>query len=259
MEFEFDGEKYKQASSQQKAWGEKLIPDLGLAGDERILDLGCGDGALTARLAQFVPDGSVLGIDASRSMIETAQRDHAAANLRFELLDIVSMDFQSEFDVVFSNAALHWVKDHSKLLANVPRSLKDRGKARFQFAGEGNCLNLISVLQEAILEKRYARYFENFEWPWYMPPIQRYRTLLDEVAFTDKRLWSQNADRHFESVEAMVKWIDQSSLVPFLSHIAEKGRQLFRDAVVERMIERTKQSDGTCFETFRRINVLALK
>ena len=57
----------------------------------------------------------------------------------------------------------------------------------------------------------------------------------------------------------MVKWIDQPSLVPFLGHIAEKDRKRFRDAVAERMIEQTRQSDGTCFETFRRINVLARK
>ena len=72
MEFEFDGEKYKQASEQQKAWGRKLIAELQFEGGERILDLGCGDGVLTAELAKFVPDGSVLGIDASESMIDTA-------------------------------------------------------------------------------------------------------------------------------------------------------------------------------------------
>ncbi|MHC4166849.1 MAG: class I SAM-dependent methyltransferase [Planctomycetota bacterium] len=259
MKFEFDGEKYKQASSHQKAWGRTLISELELRGDERILDLGCGNGALTAELAELVPDGSVLGIDASESMIATARRDHAAANLRFELEDINNIGFEAEFDVVFSNATLNWVKNHRELLANVYRCLKDRGTARLQFAGEGNCSNLIAVLQEAIAEKDYAGYFDKFEWPWYMPAVKQYRELLDEAAFAEKRVWIQDADKYFESEEAMVKWIDQPSLVPFLSHVAGKDRQRFRDAVVERMIERTGQSDGTCFETFRRINVLARK
>jgi trans-aconitate methyltransferase len=259
MKFEFDGEKYKQASKQQKAWGNKLISELELRGDERILDLGCGDGTLTAELAKRVPDGSVLGIDASESMIETARKDHAGANLRFELLDIDAMDFESEFDVVFSNATLHWVKDHGRLLANVFRSLNNRGVARFQFAGDGNCSNLIRVLREAMSAKQYAAYFCEFDWPWFMPSVEQYRALLDEVAFAEKKVWGENADRYFENTELMTKWIDQPSLVPFLPAVAGKDKQHFRDVVVERMIEETQQENGTYFETFRRINVLARK
>lgn len=259
MALDFDGEKYKRASSQQKAWGRNLISELALAGDERILDLGCGDGALTAELARLLPDGSILGIDASESMIETAWKDHAAGNLRFELLDIDAIDFEYEFDVVFSNATLHWIKDHSRLLAAVFRSLKDRGVARFQFAGEGNCSNLIKVLREVMSKEDYASHFDEFDWPWFMPSVEQYHALLDEVAFAEKKVWGENADRYFESTEAMVRWIDQPSLVPFLPCVAGTDKQRFRDAVVERMIEETVQDDGMCFETFRRINVFARK
>ena len=259
MEFEFDGEKYKQASEQQKAWGKKLIAELQFEGGERILDLGCGDGVLTAELAKFVPDGFVLGIDASESMIATAKKYNAGANVRFEQLDINEIDFESEFDLVFSNATLHWIKDHKKLLSNVFKALKDKGAARFQFAGDGNCSNLIRILKEIISAKNYASYFAEFDWPWYMPAFDEYRTLLDEVAFAEKRVWSENGDKHFINAEAMTKWIDQPSLVPFLGYVAGKDRQRFRDAVVERMIKETLQNDGTYFETFRRINVLVRK
>ena len=259
MKLDFDGEKYKQASSQQKAWGKTLISELQLTGYERILDLGCGNGVLTASMAALVPHGSVLGIDASESMIKTAQADHGAANLRFELQNIDAIDFEPQFDVVFSNATLHWVKDHRKLLANVFNSLSDRGVARFQFAGDGNCSNLIAVLREVMSQEGYAGYFERFEWPWYMPVVEQYRALIEDVAFTEKKVWSQNGDKYFESVEAMARWIDQPSLVPFLGHVDAKDRRRFRDAVVGRMIDRTLQEDGTCFETFRRINVLVRK
>jgi len=259
MAFEFDGEKYKQASEQQKAWGGKLIAKLQFEGREKILDLGCGDGVLTAELARFVPDGFVLGIDASESMIETAKKDNAGVNVRFEMLDINAIDFESEYDLVFSNATLHWVKDHSKLLKNVFKALRDKGAARFQFAGDGNCSNLIRILNEVTSAKEYAAYFSGFDWPWYMPAVDEYRALLDEVPFAEKKVWSENADKHFESAEAMTKWIDQPSLVPFLGYVAGKDRQQFRDAVVERMIKETLHADGTYFETFRRINVLARK
>lgn len=72
--FEFNGEKYKQASKHQKEWGNKLISELQLNGNERILDLGCGDGILTQQLSSLVESGYVLGIDASVGMIETAQK-----------------------------------------------------------------------------------------------------------------------------------------------------------------------------------------
>lgn len=259
MAFEFDGEKYKLASSQQKAWGRKLIAKLEFKGGERILDLGCGDGALTAELAKFVPDGFVLGIDASENMIETARKDHAGANLRFDLLDIGAVDFESEFDLVFSNATLHWVKDHRMLLKNVFKALKNRGAARFQFAGDGNCSNLIRILREVMSAREYESCFIEFDWPWYMPAVNEYQALLDEVAFIEKRVWSENADTYFVSTESMIRWIDQPSLVPFLGYVTEKDRRRFRAAVVERMIEETLEDDGRYFETFRRINVLVRK
>jgi trans-aconitate 2-methyltransferase len=259
MSFEFDGEKYKQASKQQKAWGRKLIAEFQFEGGENILDLGCGDGILTAELAKLVPDGLVMGIDASESMIETAKKYNAGADVRFELCDINEINFESEFDLVFSNATLHWVKDHKKLLNNVFKALKDKGTARFQFAGDGNCSNLIRILKETISKREYLTSFSEFDWPWYMPTVDEYKALLDEAAFSEKKVWSENTDKHFESTEVMTKWIDQPSLVPFLGCIAGEYRQCFRDAVVGRMIEETLQKDGTYFETFRRINVLARK
>ena len=259
MKFEFDGEKYKRASAQQKAWGKTLISELELAGHERILDLGCGDGALTAELAELVPGGFVLGIDASQSMIAAARRDHAGTNLRFERQDIDAIDFEQEFDLVFSNATLHWIKDHRTLLRKVFKSLKDRGTLRFQFAADGNCSNLIRIVREVMAKREYADTFRGFDWPWYMPKAREYQALLDEVPFAEKNLWCENADKYFESSGAMTRWIDQPSLVPFLSCIAEPDRQAFRDAVVERMIDATRQDDGTYFETFRRMNVQARK
>jgi trans-aconitate methyltransferase len=259
MTFEFDGQQYKKASPHQKSWGRAMIDLLELRGDERILDLGCGDGALTARLAQRVPDGLAVGIDASHSMIDTAGSEHGAENLRFELMDIDTVDFDCEFDVVFSNAALHWITDHDKLLTNVHRALKDGAYLRWQFAGDGNCSNLIAVLTEVMSQTRYAGYFAAFAWPWYMPSLAQYRAKLEQVPLRDKKLWSTNADRYFADVDEMTGWINQPGIVPFLDRIDAEHKQGFRDAVVRAMIERTTGDDGRCFETFRRINVFARK
>ena len=108
--FEFDGKKYKKASTHQKEWGNTLISELKLKGNERILDLGCGDGVLTEQLSLAVPKGKVLGIDASMGMIETA-KGIIKDNIEFQRADINEIDYKNEFDIIFSNAALHWIKE----------------------------------------------------------------------------------------------------------------------------------------------------
>ena len=258
MTHEFDGQKYEKASAHQKEWGAKLIAELDLQGTERVLDLGCGDGTLSARIADLVADGEVIGIDASYGMIEAAGPKERK-NLRFLRMDINELHFSEPFDVVFSNAALHWVKDHRRLLRNVQRTLRSGGRLRFNFAGEGNCSHLYSVIREAMSAVEFAALFDDFDWPWYMPSVEEYSALMAAGEMNDVRTWGEIADRYFPDVEAMTQWIDQPSLVPFLAHLPKGSRAAFRDHVVRRMIEETRQDNGRCFETFRRINVSARK
>lgn len=210
MTYDFDGDKYSIASSHQREWGGKVITELSLNGNERILDLGCGVGALTAQLADLVPHGFVLGIDSSPSMIEAAKK-HKKSNLSFSIKDINSLDFFDEFDLVFSNAALHWVKNHDRLLRNVYACLKNHGIIRFDFAAEGNCSFLIKIMHEAIRIHKYAKYFSNFEWPWYMPKVKEYEEFMQRYPFHDIKVWGGNADRFFPNADALIKWIDQPS------------------------------------------------
>jgi len=259
MQFEFDAEKYEKASGHQRQWGEKLISELNLKGGERILDLGCGDGSLTAQLAEIVPDGQVIGIDASQSMIDSARKNHKAKNMKFILMDIEKIDFEDEFDVIFSNATLHWIKEHKRLLANVHKSLKAGGIVRFNFAGDGNCSALLKVVKGVMAEKRYVGYFKGFDWPWYMPSVAEYKKILMQFGFKEAKVWGENADTYFGDAEEMTRWIEQPSIVPFLKCVAEADKQAFRNSVIERMVKETLQPDGRCFETFRRINVFAKK
>jgi trans-aconitate 2-methyltransferase len=126
MPFEFNGEEYKKASVHQNEWGTDIISSLQLEGNENILDLGCGDGGLSLQLAVKVPQGSVLGIDSSPSMISTAQKIYWP-NLTFRLKDINDLDFEGEFDLIFSNATLHWINDHSTFLTGAYHALKKGG------------------------------------------------------------------------------------------------------------------------------------
>ncbi|MDO5784499.1 MAG: methyltransferase domain-containing protein [Eubacteriales bacterium] len=235
-----------------------MISALKLQGDEAILDLGCGDGALTAQLAQLVPDGKVLGIDASAGMIQSALQ-YAGNNLAFAQKDINQMDYDTVFDVIFSNAALHWVKDHKRLIRHAFRALKPHGVLIWNFGGEGNCANFLQVVREAIREERFAQHFQAFEWPWYMPSKVEYEMLMQQVPFSSVVVTEENADQYFSDADEMIRWIDQPSLVPFIQCIPDENKEEFRDAVIQAMLERTLQPNGTCFEIFRRINVYAVK
>src|SRR5271157_1631667 len=253
---QFDGEQYKKVSSPQKEWGDRVISGMSLRGDERILDMGCGDGVLSERLADLVSDGSVLGVDASESMISTA-RKLERANLSFKQMDLNHLDFEKEFDVIFSNATLHWIKDHERLLKNVARALASGGTIRFNFGGDGNCPNFIAVIREAMAHHKFSPYFTNFEWPWYMPKAQEYEALVN-ANFANARVWVENADRHFTK-EEMIGFIEQPMILPFLRYVDGRDRHAFREFVIGRVLENTRQADGTYFEAFRRINVFARK
>ena len=147
--------------------------------------------------------------------------------------------------------------DHRRLLGVLHRAVRPGGAIRLNFAGDGNCSRLIAVLRELMAEPPYAPAFRGFTWPWTMPAVDGYERLVAEVPFAAARVWGDVADWRFPSVEAMVGLIDQPSLVPFRQPLAPATAERFRDAVVARMAARAREPDGRCFETFRRIDVLA--
>lgn len=256
--YEFDGEKYKTASIPQTEWGKGLMSQITLRGDESILDLGCGDGHLTEQLSLLVPNGRVLGIDASVGMIKTARKIRRE-NLTFLHMDMNDLHFSDEFDIIFSNAALHWVKDHNRLLQNSYAALKTGGMLLWDFGSAGNCSHFLSVIQETIAEDKYTGFFKYFDMPWFMPAKSHYEELISPIGYSDFDLTEVNRDRYFSNSEEMIKWIDQPCIVPFIECIPDSLKSAFRNEVVKKMLEKSMQRDGTCFETFRRLQVYARK
>ena len=235
-----------------------MVELLPLNGTERVLDIGCGDGRVTQKIALRVPNGAVLGIDASNGMISAAKK-YKSDNLRFKLLEVNELSFQEQFDVVFSNAALHWVLDHGMLLKKIYGALRPGGYARLNFAGNGTCPTLIRIIREIMAQASYAKYFTEFLWPWYMPNKIEYQNILLESPFQDVKLSEEFKERLFPSADSLIKWIDQPCLVPFLAVINEKDKQGFRDMVIDQMRRETRQDGGGFLEQFCRIDVLARK
>jgi trans-aconitate methyltransferase len=260
MAYEFDGEKYKKASKHQKGWGAKLLSDLPIAQDSRILDLGCGDGVLTRKLAAMAPKGKTIGLDGSRGMIAAARAAAPMDNLTFILADINDLDFNEEFDLIYSNAALHWILDHERLVKRCFKALKTGGVIGWNFGGEGNCANLIAAVRETIVSPRYGDLFKGFAWPWRMPSAEEYIALLSGAGYKNIEVYIENADHIFDDEKAMIDWIDEPCIVPFLAFIKDAAdRSDFRQSVIETMKSKARDKNGSYIEIFRRINISARK
>jgi trans-aconitate methyltransferase len=254
----WNGADYERQSAHQRAWGTGIVAELPLRGDERILDLGCGDGGVTRRLAERVPGGFVLGIDAAAGQLEAA-REKCLPNMRVELLDIDALGFEAEFDCIYSNATLHWVHDHDALLRRVHRALRPGGILRAQFGGDRNVPNLLDCLRLRMTAPPFDRAFAGFRWPWYFPAIPEYKERLRASPFGGGQAWLEAKPQRFDTAEALIGWIDNPCLIPFVQALPAELRRPFRDGVVADMLARTLQADGGHLEPFSRMNVWARK
>lgn len=148
---------------------------------ERILDLGCGTGQLTAEMART--GAHTTGADNSPDMIAQARRSFP--ELRFELADARSLPFRDEFDAVFSNAALHWVPDPHAAAASIARALKPGGRFVAELGGKGNNAALLDAAFQALADLGVPESARRT--PWYFPSIGEYTPVLErhglEVTF----------------------------------------------------------------------------
>jgi trans-aconitate methyltransferase len=141
---------------------------------EEILDLGCGDGVLTAQIAER--GARVLGVDASSEMVDAARVRGVTAHV----IDATQLTFQRQFDAVFSNAALHWIHDQPALLRGVARALKPRGRFVAEMGGHGNIAAIRVALLAALAHHGLAELMAGDN---YFPTIAEYRGLLESHGF----------------------------------------------------------------------------
>lgn len=142
---------------------------------ERILDLGCGTGTLTAEIA--ASGAHVVGVDRSSEMIDAARKKFPA--IQFEVCDARALPFSAEFDAVFSNAALHWIPEAESVVEGVSRSLKQGGRFIAEFGGKGNVRIVIAALENALAQLGVS---SDGVSPWFYPSVPQYAALLEKHA-----------------------------------------------------------------------------
>lgn len=230
---------YTTQSSNQQQWAQELIPKLALKGNERILDIGCGEGKVTAEIANHVPLGSVVGIDSSEEMIMFARSKFPETdypNLTFELMDAKQLHFNEEFDIVFSNAALHWIIDHQSVLKGVKKSLKASGKILLQMGGKGNAGSIFVVIDKLLKDEKWSSYFEDFSFPFGFYSPEEYKVWLDEAGLEAKRIELIPKDMKLKGKEGLSGFI-RSTWLPYTLRIPEDLRSEFIDSFVDEYLK----------------------
>jgi SAM-dependent methyltransferase len=169
----WDPERYRRNAAFVAAAGEPLIELLAPRPGERILDLGCGEGALTAKLAARA---AVVGIDASAEQVEAAR----ARGIEAHVMDAARLPFAAEFDAVFSNAALHWMRDQDAVIDAIHRALKPGGRLVAECGGEGNCETVRAALYAALARRGIDASAVD---PWHFPAAAEYRARLERHGF----------------------------------------------------------------------------
>jgi trans-aconitate 2-methyltransferase len=173
---EWNAAAYVKRSGLQEAMAAEVLALLELRGNERVLDIGCGDGRVTAEIARRAPNGSVVGVDASNDMIAFAKTHAAQPNLRFGVANAANLSFQNEFDLIVSFNALHWIPDPHPPLRCIRAAMKPNARAQLRLVPDGERKSLETVLEETRKSPRWANYFQNFTNPYLHVTPEQYAT-----------------------------------------------------------------------------------
>jgi trans-aconitate methyltransferase len=260
--FAWNPAEYHKSSSAQQQWAKELISKLELSGNERVLDLGCGDGKVTAEIARNLPGGNVTGMDSSSEMVRFACEHFPCSeyrNLSFIHGDARKLPFSEEFDVVFSNAALHWIPDHTPVLAGIARSLCPKGKLLIQMGGKGNAEQILGAGDIVQKKPEWVQYFSGFSFTYGFFDNSEYRGWLTDSGFEPLRVELIPKDMTYASRQDCAAWI-RTTWLPWMARLPDGRRSEYIEAVMDEYLKKyPADPDGTIHISMVRLEVEAKK
>ncbi len=231
----WDAKDYADNSTAQLSWANELIGKLKLQGNESLLDIGCGDGKITAVMAEKLSGGRVVGIDRSKSMVAHAVSLFDLPNLSFHVMDATKISLEGKFNIAFSNAVLHWVHDHKAVLMTLKNHLTNNGKILFQMGGYGNARDIQVVIDELIISEQWRKYFAGFIVPYRFCTIGDYEQWLGETGYKSERIELIAKDMVHDGQDGLKGWL-RTTWFPYTDRLPDSRKEAFLDSVVERYL-----------------------
>jgi trans-aconitate 2-methyltransferase len=230
---EWNAAAYAKRSSLQEAMAAEVLALLHLDGNERVLDIGCGDGRVTAEIARRLPHGSVVGIDASHDMIAFAQTHVAQPNLLFEIADAANLSFHNEFDRIVSFNALHWLPDPDPALRCIRAAMKPTARAQLRLVPQGPRKSLEAVMEETRQSLRWTNHFQDFTNPYLRATLEQYAAAaernhfrVDAIRLSDKSWDFQSRENFFAfGSVTFVEWtrrVPDSEKPAFINEVLDR-------------------------------------
>jgi len=244
---QWNAAEYAANSAVQQSWARELIARLQLRGDEHVLDVGCGDGKVTAEIARAVPRGRVLGLDASPEMIKFAQQIFPPAktpNLKFQIRDARKIESLGEkFHLFFSNAALHWVDDHRAFLRGAAACLRSGGRLVVSCGGRGNAQDVFVALRPEMRLKRWRKFFRKLEKPYFFHSPDSYEKWLPRFGFKTPGIRLAPKDATYDGRDGFAAWM-RTTWLPYTQRVPENLREDFIAAVTDRYLAKHPLDDA---------------
>ncbi|TYP79128.1 trans-aconitate methyltransferase [Paenibacillus methanolicus] len=248
--------------SYRNSYDSEIKLDIGDAGEhtilsllepregERILDLGCGTGRLTAAIA--ASGAMTLGIDSSEAQIEKARLTYP--ELRFQAADACHYEAEKRFDAVFSHAAIHWIPDTEAVVRTIGRALAPGGRFVAEFAGSGNVAALTDSIERALADHGYA---PAGRIPWYLPTIGEFAGLLERNGFRVTLAQHFDRLRPFNHPDGIKRWLEGFDAIFFADVTPSDKASIYRS--VEMDAATALRKDGQWYNDISRIRVIAFK
>ena len=253
---------YAANSAAQQIWARELIAQLQLRGNELILDVGCGDGKVTAELAHAVPKGSVTGIDASPEMIRFARKTFPSGkhpNLEFQVMDACRLRLARRFDVVFSSSVMHWVADHPAFLRGAAACLRPGGRLVVSCGGKDNAQDVFVALRPEMRLKQWCKFFRKMGKPYFFHSPAEYEKWLPRFGFKTHSVRLSPKDAVYQGRGRFAAWF-RTTWLPYTQRVPENLRGEFVAAVTDRYIAKhPPDAEGRVRVRMVRLEIAAVK
>jgi len=232
---DWDAPAYQRVSAPQFEWGRGVIDRITLQGDEHAIDAGCGTGRVTRLLAERLPRGTVLALDASERMVEEAGRLLAdlAPRVRVERADLTALALADEADLLVSTATFHWILDHDLLFARLRAALRPGGRLVAQCGGAGNIARTLRAADEVAARPAYAAALAGMSAVWLFADHHATACRLERAGFASPRAWLEDAPVHFPDVGAGAEFLATVVLRHHLKRLDPGLRDRFAREVAE--------------------------